>query len=300
MLRNKLRLVVSQLDIAASKLRMLSSFETLKLSTPADNVLHVELNRPEKRNAMNKQFFVDMRNCFTEIAEDPTVRAVVLSGAGKHFTSGLDLMDYASSLMVSSDVDVGRRALQLRPMIKAMQESFSVVEKCPQPVIAAVHSGCIGGGVDLICCCDMRVCTDDMWLEIKEVDVGLAADLGTLQRLPKLVGSEGLVRELAYTARKMHSDEAVSTGFFNRAYPDKEMMVCRSVELAAEIASKSPVVVSTIKSQLNYARDHTVEEGLDYIISWNMGMLQSKDLVEAAMAGMQKQKPKFDDLSSKL
>ena len=300
MLRNKLRLVVSQMDAVANTVRMLSSFETLKLSTPAEHVLHIELNRPDKRNAMNKQFFVDMRNCFTEIAEDPTVRAVVLSGAGKHFTSGLDLMDYASSLMVSSDVDVGRRALQLRPMIKAMQESFSVIERCPQPVIAAVHSGCIGGGVDLICCADMRVCTDDMWLEIKEVDVGLAADLGTLQRLPKLVGSEGLVRELAYTARKMHSEEAVSTGLFNRSYQDKDTMLSRSVEMASEIATKSPVVISAVKSQLNYARDHSVDEGLDYIVSWNMGLLQSKDLLEAAKASIQREKPNFDNLASKL
>jgi len=278
----------------------LSSFETLKLTTPAHNVLHVELNRPEKRNAMNKQFFIDIRNCFTEIAHEPMVRAVVLSGAGKHFTSGLDLMDYASSLMAPGDIDVGRRALQLRPMIKAMQESFNVLEKCPQPVIAAVHSACVGGGVDLICCSDIRVCTSDMWLQVKEVDVGLAADLGTLQRLPKIIGSESLVRDLAYTARKMHSDEAMSSGLFSSCYADKETMLARSVELAAHIASKSPVVTATIKHQLNYARDHSVDEGLDYIVSWNMGLLQSKDLLEAAKASIQKEEPKFEDLASKL
>lgn len=279
---------------------MLSSFETLKLSTPSENVLHVELNRPDKRNAMNKQFFIDIRNCFKEIAFEPTVRAVVLSGAGKHFTTGLDLMDFMGTLMTAGEEDVGRRALQLQTMIRDLQESFSVIEKCPQPVIAAVHSACIGGGVDLICSCDIRLCTSDMYLSIKEVDIGLAADLGTLQRLPKIIGSESLVRELAYTARNMYSDEGLSSGLFGRVYPDKESMMNRSLELAAEIAAKSPIAVTATKQQLNYARDHTVEEGLDYMVSWNMGLLQSKDLLEAGQAFMQKKKPQFDNLKSKL
>jgi len=280
--------------------RMLSTFETLKLSTPAENVLQVELNRPDKRNAMNQQFFIDIRNCFKEVATEPDVRAVVLAGAGKHFTSGLDLMSFVSSLMPKPDEDVGRRALQLRDMVKLMQESFNVIERCPQPVIAAVHSACIGGGVDLICACDIRLCTNDMYLSIKEVDIGLAADLGTLQRFPKIIGNESLVRELAYTARNMHSDEAHAAGLISRVYADRESMLTHAVDMASQIASKSPVAIAATKFQLNYGRDHTVEEGLDYMISWNMGLLQSKDLLIAAQAQMQKEDPKFENLNSKL
>jgi len=275
-------------------------YETLQVTRPSSHVLHVELNRPDKRNAMNQQFFVDIRKCFKQIDNDPSTRAVILSGAGKHFTSGLDLMSFASGLMGSGSEEVGRRAFQLRTLIKELQESFTVVEKCRQPVIATVHSACVGGGVDLMCACDIRMCTSDAWFSIKEVDIGLAADIGTLQRLPKIIGNHSLLRELAYTARKMQSDEAKNVGFVSRVFDTKKEMLSKAVDLASTIATKSPVAISTTKLQLNYARDHTVDEGLDYIASWNMAMLQSQDMLTAAQSSMQKQEPTFDDFKSKL
>lgn len=287
-----------------NKVRTMSSqysFETLNVTQPADNVLQVELNRPDKRNAMNQQFFKDMTNCFQQIADDTHARVVILSGAGKHFTSGLDVMSFASNLMPNPELDVGRRAFQIRKMIKDLQYSLTVIEKCPQPVIAAIHSGCIGGGVDMVCACDIRMSTDDTWFEIKEVDLALAADIGTLQRLPKIIGNESLIRELAYTARKMYSDEAYKAGLVSRVFKSKREMMKNALSLAKIIASKSPVAVQTTKLQLNYARDHTVDEGLDYIASWNMGLLQSKDLLTAAQSTIQKDEPKFEDMySSKL
>jgi len=276
-------------------------YETLSVSQPSDNVLHVQMNRPNKRNAMNQQFFKDLGNCFSQIGDDTRARAVVLTGSGKMFTAGLDIMDFAQLLMPSDEGDVGRKAFQTRKMIKALQDSLTSIEKCPQPVIAAVHNACIGGGVDMISTCDIRYSTDDAWFQIKEVDLALAADIGTLQRMPKVIGSHSLIRELAYTARPMYADEAKNIGFVSRVFKDRDSMVERALEVAKDIASKSPIAVQTTKMQLNYARDHSVDEGLDYIASWNMGLLQSTDLLKAAEATMQKQEATFDDmLPSKL
>lgn len=165
-------------------------------------------------------------------------------------------------------------------------------------MVAAVHGACVGGGVDLISGADIRYCTDDAWFQIKEVDVGLAADVGTLQRLPKVVGGQSLARELVFTARKMFSAEALQCGFVSRTFENKESLVAGAVEVAATIASKSPVAVQTSKIALVYSRDHTVEEGLDYMAKMNSLMLQSEDLRIAAMALMSKgeTKPLFSKL----
>ncbi|XP_066933116.1 delta(3,5)-Delta(2,4)-dienoyl-CoA isomerase, mitochondrial-like [Clytia hemisphaerica] len=301
MFKNSLRRLITQQPrkVIGLSVRSMSGdyqFETLNVVKPAENVLHVEMNRPNKRNAMNQQFFKDMTKCFTQIADDPHARVVVLSGSGKLFTAGLDVMSFASSLMPTPDGDVGRKAFSMRKMIKEIQDSLTVIEKCPQPVIAAVHSACVGGGVDMICACDIRMSTDDAWFQIKEVDLALAADIGTLQRMPKLMGSHSLIRELAYTARPMYADEAQRNGFVGRVFKDKEEMMKSAFRLAKQIASKSPIAVQTTKLQLNYARDHGVDEGLDYIASWNMGLLQTQDMLKAAQATMQNETASFDDM----
>jgi len=271
-------------------------FETLKVTSPANKVLNVEMNRPEKRNAMNKQFFHDLHNCFDQIGSDGNVRAVVLSGAGKIFSAGLDLMSFASSLMPREDEDPSRRALQIRIMVKTLQDSITKIEKIPQPVIAAVHSGCVGGGVDLICTCDIRLASKDAYIQIKEVDVGLAADIGTLQRMPKIIGNSSLLRELSYTARAMGTEEGKSFGLFSHVYEDREETLSKAIEMAALIAEKSPVAVYGTKTNLNYARDHSVDENLEYITTWNTAMLQSQDLMKSAQAMMMKEPAEYDDL----
>ncbi|MEE6490531.1 hypothetical protein FKM82_015898 [Ascaphus truei] len=264
------------------------SYETLKVTQASEHVLHVELNRPEKRNAMNKAFWREMVLCFRAIAVDVNCRAVVISGAGKMFTSGIDLMDMSSDVLEQQGEDTARMAWNMRRKISEYQETFSVIEKCPKPVIVAIHNGCIGGGVDLITACDIRYCTQDAWFQVKEVDIGLAADVGTLQRLPKIIGSQSLVNELALTARKMISDEARSSGLVSRVFPDKSSLLLAAFDLASEIASKSPVAVQGTKVNLLYSRDHSVQEGLDYMTCWNMSMLQTQDIMKSVQALMEK------------
>uniref|UniRef100_A0A8C2REQ2 Delta(3,5)-Delta(2,4)-dienoyl-CoA isomerase, mitochondrial n=1 Tax=Capra hircus TaxID=9925 RepID=A0A8C2REQ2_CAPHI len=262
------------------------SYESLRVTAAQKHVLHVQLNRPEKRNAMNKAFWREMVVCFNKIAEDSDCRVVVISGAGKMFTSGIDLMDMASDLLQPAGDDTARISWHLHSLITRYQETFSVIEKCPKPVIAAIHGGCIGGGVDLITACDIRYSTQDSFFQVKEVDIGLAADVGTLQRLPKVIGNQSLVNELAYTARKMMADEALESGLVSRLFPDKETMLDAAFTLAAEISSKSPVAVQSTKINLIYSRDHSVTESLNYMKSWNMSMLQTKDVMKPVVPGL--------------
>lgn len=267
-------------------------YTTLAISHPAESITHVELHRPDKRNSMNKAFSSEMVDCFNAITGDPDCRVVVVSGAGKIFTSGIDLMDLAGDILQPEGEDTARISWNLRRIITKYQETFSVIEKCPKPVVVAVHGACIGAGVDLITACDIRLCTQDAWFQVKEVDIGLAADVGTLQRLPKVIGSRSLVNELALTARKMYSDEAKSSGLVSRVFADKEAMMAGALEMAGEIAGRSPVAVQGTKVNLIYSRDHGVAEGLDYMATWNMSMLQTQDVIKSAQAAMEKKSPK--------
>jgi delta(3,5)-delta(2,4)-dienoyl-CoA isomerase len=214
------------------------------------------------------------------------------SGNGKIFTSGIDLTDLSSlAAVVYGEEDVARKANTMYHTIRRLQGLFTRLEACPKPVIGAVHSACVGGGVDLITATDIRVCTRDAWFQVKEVDMGLAADVGTLQRLPKIVGSQSLVSELCLTARKMAAAEAASCGMVSTVYETREEMMSGALGLAATIASKSPVAVQGTKISLVYAREHSTEEGLEQVARYNMAMLQSEDLMKAAMSQMDKSSP---------
>lgn len=274
------------------------NFETLKVQKPKEWVFHVEMNRPDKLNAMNEKLWREIGVCFNKLADDADCRVVVLSGAGRLFTAGLDLQSNGLFEKMSGEDDVARRAKLFRKEIQAFQDSFSTLEKCPKPVISAIHGACIGGGVDLICSADIRYCTKDAWFQIKEVEIGLAADVGTLQRLPKIVGNDGLVRELAYTARKVSSDEALNLGLVSKVFDNKEALMNSVFELAALIASKSPVAVQGTKVNLNYSRNHSIPDSLHFMAHWNMTMLQSEDLMKAAMGVISKssEPPEFSKL----
>ncbi|XP_048355195.1 delta(3,5)-Delta(2,4)-dienoyl-CoA isomerase, mitochondrial [Sphaerodactylus townsendi] len=197
----------------------LGSYETLKVERVREKVLHVEINRPEKRNAMNSAFWREMVECFNKISQDSECHAVVISGAGKMFTAGIDLMEMGSVFVMMEGDDTARKAWNVRKKIREYQETFTVLEKCPKPVIVAVHGACIGGGVNLIAACDIRYCTQDAWFQVKEVDIGLAADVGALQRLPHIIGNRSLVNELAFTARKLMAPEAESCGLVGYVCP---------------------------------------------------------------------------------
>ncbi|XP_061538685.1 delta(3,5)-Delta(2,4)-dienoyl-CoA isomerase, mitochondrial isoform X2 [Phycodurus eques] len=263
-------------------------YTTLAISRPAQAVTHVELHRPNKRNAMNKAFWSEMVDCFNEISGDPDCRVVVVSAAGKVFTAGIDLVDMAADVLQPDGDDTARISWNLRKTISKYQDTFSVIETCPKPVVVAVHGACVGGGVDLITACDIRLCTQDAWFQVKEVDIGLAADVGTLQRLPKVIGSRSLVNELALTARKMYADEALNSGLVSRVFADKEAMMAGALEMAGEVAARSPVAVQGTKVNLIYSRDHSVAEGLNYMATWNMSMLQTQDVMKSAQASMEK------------
>ncbi|MEY4763559.1 MAG: hypothetical protein RI907_232 [Pseudomonadota bacterium] len=273
--------------------------ETPKLETVAislqGKVAVVSLNRPEKANAMNWQVWQDIRSAMQWADRTPAVRAVVLQGEGKHFTSGIDLtMMMGLQAQIKDDCD-GRMREKLRELILELQDTLTSLERCRKPVLAAIHNGCVGGGVDLICCADMRYCSADAYFTIKEIDIGMVADVGTLQRLPKLIGSQGLVRELAYTGRKVEAEEAQRIGLVNRVFESREALYAGVMAIAQDIAAKSPLSIRGTKEILNHTRDHSVADGLQYMASWNAAMLMSQDLMAAMMASMAKQTPEFKD-----
>ncbi|CAG8486709.1 11770_t:CDS:10 [Dentiscutata erythropus] len=271
------------------------TFQKLKVTFPSQYVLHVELNNSEKLNAFDRTLWNDVKECFMSIEADSTVRVAVISGAGKLFSAGIDF-NTLSEINEGEVIDFARKAYYLRRYLRIIQDSFTAIENCNKPVIAVVHNACIGAGVDLITACDIRYCSQDAYFCIKEVDLGLAADIGTLQRLPKIVGNNSLVRELCFTGRKFSSTEALNFGLVNKILQTKEIALAEAFKAASIIASKSPVAIAGTKHLLNYSRDHSVNEGLEYTALWNSAMLNSKDLIEAFKSSMAKVKPTFAKL----
>jgi len=267
------------------------SFETLQLIFD-EQVAVVSLNRPDKANSMNAALWEELQACFDWLDGEPTVRVVVLAGNGKHFCAGLDLAMFGGLHGASSEPS--RRAEHLRRTILRLQGNLTAIETCRKPVLAAIHNTCIGGGVDLVCCADMRYATEDAFFSIREIDIGMAADVGTLQRLPKLI-PDGIVRELAYTGRNMDAEEARELGFVNRVYADREMMMREVLLIAKSIAAKSPLAVRGSKEMLLYSRDHSVAEGLNYVATWNSGMLSQADLAAGLQAQMEKRQATYED-----
>ncbi|MBU3056125.1 crotonase/enoyl-CoA hydratase family protein [Pseudomonas indica] len=259
----------------------------------ADKIAHVQINRPEKVNAMNADFWTEIIDVFRWVDETDEVRVVVLSGAGKHFSSGIDLMLLAQAGSQLGK-DTGRNAEALRRTILELQASFNAVDNCRKPVLAAIQGYCLGGAIDLISACDMRYSTVDAQFSIKEIDMGMAADVGTLQRLPRIIG-DGMMRELAYTGRTVDGEEALRIGLVNRTYTDQTELLDGVFGIAREIAAKSPIAIRGTKEMIRYMRDHRVDDGLNYIATWNAAMLQSADLRVAMAAHMSKQKPEFAD-----
>ena len=267
------------------------SFETLDLQIE-QQVATVSLNRPDKANSMNAAMWNELQLCFEWLDQEPTVRAVILAGNGKHFCAGLDLAMFGGLHGQSSEP--ARRAEHLRRTILRLQDNLSAIEKCRVPVLAAIHNTCIGGAVDMTCCADMRYATEDAYFSIREIDIGMTADVGTLQRLPKII-PDGVVRELAYTGRNMDAEEAREVGFVNRVYEDRATMMREVTAIARSIAEKSPLAMRGSKEMLLYSRDHSVAEGLNYIATWNAGMLCQADLQAGMQAQMEKKQAVYED-----
>jgi len=249
-------------------------------------------------NAMNLQFWSDIHSAFQHVERDPEVRVVLLSGAGRVFTAGLDLTAMGGGLGGGGKADVARTAFAIRRLGKSWQDAFNAIETCGKPVIACVHNAVIGAGVEMLAACDIRFCSADAYFSAAEVNIGLAADVGGLQRLPKVLGNQSLVRELVMSARRMVAAEALQHGFVSRVLANKEDMMKSATELAVQIASKSPVAMTGIKELLNYSRDHSVEDSLNFAITWNMAMIQGVDMKLAAAGFMSKKTPEFQNVST--
>ena len=268
------------------------NYETLAVSL-ADGIANVVLNRPDKSNALNRRMWDDIRDVFHKLDEMPEARVIILSGAGRHFNAGIDL----AMLSQLTDAAGGRPAHQrekLRGAILDLQDVITSLETCRKPVLAAIHGACIGAGIDLTCAADMRYCSADANFVVREIELGFVADVGTLQRLPKLIG-EAMARELAYTGRPFSGVEAKAIGFVNCCYSSQDDMTAGVAAIARLIAAKSPLAIRGTKEMLLYTRDHPVAESLKYMAIWNAALLQSDDLSEAFAAFKAKRNPKFTD-----
>lgn len=276
-----------------------ATYKHFLVTSPAPFVAHVEINRPEKLNAFYEAMWLELSRVFRQISTDPDVRAVVLSGAGeKAFTTGLDVVAASQDVTLrgGEGADSARKAAQIRRHILQFQECVSAVEKCEKPVICVVHGISYGLAIDLSCCADMRIAAKGAIFAVKEVDIGLAADIGTLSRLPKAVGSFSWVKEVCLSAREFGAEEALNVGFLSQVYDSKSAAVDAAVKLAGLIACKSPIAVQGTKELLNHARDHSVEDSLRYTAIWNSAALQSADVKSALLSGMRKTKPTFEKL----
>jgi enoyl-CoA hydratase len=275
---------------------ILSSFKSgvLLADSSTDGVVNVTLNRPHRGNAFNIEAWVDFKECFEAIHRDENSRVVVLSGGeNNHFSTGMDLSVFAEMQKVASKEPCeGRKREALSNIIQYLQDSISSTERCKVPVIAAVHGNCIGGAVDLITACDLRYCTEDAIFCIKETDLAMVADIGTTQRLPRLIG-DMQTRELAYTGRDVTGKEAEKLGLVLKCFPTYKDMMNHVESVANSISKKSPLTIRGIKKTLVYSRDHSVIDSLDQVKMHNSAFLYSNDLLIAMQAGFEKQKPVY-------
>ena len=270
----------------------LPAFSTLRI-TLNEGIAEVCLNRPDKSNAMNDAMWQEIRQAFDWVDATPEARVTILSGAGKNFCAGIDLAMLGSIQQRIAHADGARSREALRRIILDLQDCLSSIERCRKPVLAAIQGACVGGGLGLVACCDMRYATPDAVFAIREIDLAMVADIGTLQRLPHLIG-EGMTRELAYTGRNVGAHEAEKLGLINFKFGDFSGLTVEVRKIAQTIAAKSPLAVRGIKESMNYSRDHSVTDGLNYVAGWNAAMLLSADLGESIAAQKEKRAPRFE------
>ena len=260
----------------------------------ADRVAHLKLTRPEKMNAMDGVFWQELDAILSDLHRRAPARALVISSTGKHFSAGMDLavFEQGSSL---PEGGAGERTA-LREQVLALQATFTRLEELRMPVIAAVHGGCVGGAVDMTTACDIRYASADAFFCVQEINIGIAADVGTLQRLPKLIPL-AVAREYAYSGRRMTAARARELGLVNEVFADQAATLEAAMLLAREIAGKSPAAMWASKQAINYARDHTVAESLAQMSLLQAAVLQKSDIAEAVHAAAEKRPARFDDLA---
>jgi len=263
-----------------------------------DHVAHIRLKRPEAMNTMVRAFWNELPAIVRDIDENARARCIVISSTGKHFCAGMDLAVFggggSTSDAASQDRHINAEAMRFH--VKLLQDSFSCLDEARMPVIAAIQGGCVGGAVDMTSACDIRYCTADAFFVIQEINIGMTADVGTFPRLCKLI-PEGWVRELAYTGRRLPAQRAREIGLVNEVFDTHEQVVAHALATAREIASKAPLAVTGSKVMINYARDHTLKDGLDYIAVWQTAMFSGPHMAEAFKAKAEKRDAAFPDLA---
>ncbi|RPA78622.1 enoyl-CoA hydratase/isomerase family protein [Ascobolus immersus RN42] len=269
-----------------------------QISFPTPHIAHVEITRPKKLNSFSDSMFTQLGQVFTYLSspDNLDVRCIVLSGAGPNFTTGLDLQAGLQAAQQDSTKDLFRQNLETQKLIQRWQDDVSAIAKCTKPVIAVMHGYCFGLAIDIASACCIRIASSDAKLSIKEIDIGIAADIGTLSRFPKCVGNLGWVKELAYTGRTFGAAEAEKHGYVQYVEADKESALKKALAVAEQIAGKTPVGIRGVKDVLDYAVDNRVEDGLRYVKVWNGAALQTGDVKEAIMSGMEKRKARYEKL----
>jgi len=277
---------------------MISKYESFNLEIE-DNIANIILSRPEQLNSMSRKFWVELPEILEEVNRNSEIRVLIISSTGKHFCAGMDLSAFdngVANIPKEKRPDNARIGEALYRSAKELQEYISKLEKIRVPVIAAIHGGCIGGAVDLVTACDIRLATTDAFFCIQEINIGMAADVGTLQRLPRII-PDSKMRELAYTGRRMLADEAKESGLVSDVYNSQEEMVSAAKEMANEIAKKSPIAIYGLKALMNYSRDHTISDSLEFNALWTGAMLSQKDMEEAIKAFVEKRDATFGKMA---
>ena len=262
------------------------------------SVAHLRLNRPDAYNSMTKEFWSELPAAVRALDASGAVRALVISSTGKHFCAGMDLAVFTggdSSTLGGSDKELGRVRARLRESVLLLQGTFTALEQARFPVLAAIHGGCIGGAVDMVSACDLRFASADAFFCVQEINIGMTADVGTLQRLPKII-PHGIALEWAYRGNRVPAARAAEVGLVNQVFDDHDSVVAGTLEVAREIASKSPLAIWGTKEMATYARDHSVADSLTHMAAWQSGMFQPADMIETFVAKGEGRDPSFDDL----
>ncbi len=271
------------------------SYECFDVSI-TNKVAHVQLSRPDELNSMVASFWRELPEIINSLSDQGEARAIVLSSTGRHFSAGMDLAVFGGgSIGEGATVEEGRRNANLRLQAMHLQDSFNCLERARMPVLAAIQGGCIGGAVDMVTAADMRYASADAFFCIQEINIGMTADVGTLQRLPKII-PEGVARELAYTGDRMSADRAREVGLVNEVFATHEDLIDGVTDIAERIATKSPLAILGTKESINFTRDHSVADSLNFIATWQTGMFRMPDMAESFRAMQDKETPDYDDL----
>ena len=260
-------------------------------------VAHIQLKRPDAMNTMTRAFWNELPAIVKHIDDNALARCIVITSTGKHFSAGMELSVFTDGEGVTEERGGDRHVAgeSFRHHVHHLQDTFTCLDKARMPVIVAIQGGCIGGAVDFVSACDIRYATTDAFFCIQEINIGMTADVGTFPRLCKLI-PEGWVRELAYTGRRLLAAKALAIGLVNETFDTHDEVVAHALATAREIAEKSPLAVAGSKVMINYARDHTIADGLDYIATWQTGMFAGPHMAEAFKAKMEKRPAVFPDL----